>query len=81
MNILPNQDSRANAAERQASAGGFRLSSGGYAPDVFGLSPPHRSLFFVRFLERGDDVDSLVFMFVEALERQVAVCSVEAPRA
>ena len=35
----------ANAAERQASATGIGLSSGGSAADVFGSSPPHRSPF------------------------------------
>jgi hypothetical protein len=36
--------SRANAAERGASAFGSGLVSAGFAPDVFGYSPPHRSL-------------------------------------
>jgi hypothetical protein len=38
-------DSRANAAEREGSADGLGLSSADFAPDAFGLSPPHRSLF------------------------------------
>ena len=36
---------RANAAEQQASANGSGLSTGGFAADGFGFSPPHRSPF------------------------------------